>query len=163
MAPPARAIPIAVRIASSVPTHSRTEWTPRPPASVRTRATASSPRSFTTSVAPNSFARAIRSGWWPRIMIRSAPRRRAAMTAQRPTAPSPMTATVLPHAPGGLARLHQFVRPEIAAADAGAADGDQRVGRLDQAGVGDILDANVPGAVHDSCAHRDLPLRIHIV
>src|SRR5439155_262580 len=67
------------------------------------------------------------------------------------------------HAAGGLARLHQLVRPEIAAADAGTADGDERVGRLDQAGVGDVLDADVAGAVQDGCAHRDLPLRIHIV
>src|SRR2546422_533390 len=67
------------------------------------------------------------------------------------------------HAAGGLARLHQLVRPEIAAADAGAADGDERVGRLDQAGVGDVLDADVAGAVQDGCSHRDLPLRIHIV
>jgi hypothetical protein len=67
------------------------------------------------------------------------------------------------HAPGGLARLHQLVRPEIAAADAGTADSDERVCGLDQAGVGDVLDANVSGAVQHSCAHRDLPLRIHIV
>src|SRR3989440_193054 len=66
------------------------------PASARTRAIAPSPRSFTTSVAPNSCARAIRSGWRPIMIIRSAPRRRAAMTAQRPTAPSPMMAAVLP-------------------------------------------------------------------
>ena len=67
------------------------------------------------------------------------------------------------HATAGLARLRQLVRPEIAPADAGAADGDERVGRLDQAGVWDVFDSNVSGAVQDGCAHRDLPLRIHIV
>src|SRR3989475_6264128 len=66
------------------------------------------------------------------------------------------------HASAGLDRLHQLVRPEIAAADAGAADGDERVSRLDQAGVGDVLDADISGAVQDGCSHRDLPLRIHI-
>ena len=47
--------PIDVSIAWSVPTHSRTEWTPKPPVSSRTRSMASSPRSLTTSVAPNSL------------------------------------------------------------------------------------------------------------
>src|SRR5438132_4994205 len=50
------------------------------------------------------------------------------------------------------------VRPEIAAADAGAGDGDERVGWLDEAGVGDVLDANVAGAEHDGSTHGDLPL-----
>ena len=36
------------------------------------------------------------SGWWPSTITRSAPRRRAASTAHRPTAPSPTTATVPP-------------------------------------------------------------------
>src|SRR5712691_1823878 len=95
-APPGRAMPTAVSIDCSRPTHSRTEWTPKPPVSSRTRSTASLPRSLTTSVAPNSCASAIRSGWRPRMMIRSAPRRFAAITPHRPTAPSPTTATVLP-------------------------------------------------------------------
>ena len=47
-APPGRAISIAVCIDWSSPTHSRTEWTPSPPVSSRTRSTASSPRSLTT-------------------------------------------------------------------------------------------------------------------
>jgi hypothetical protein len=33
----------------------------------------------------------------------------------------------------------------------------ERVGRLDDAGVGDGLGAKVAGAVDDGCAHRDLP------
>ena len=80
------------------PTHSSTECTPRPPVSSRTRSTASSPRSLTTSVAPKSLASAIRSGWRPRMKICSAPSRLAAITPHRPTAPSPTTATSLPGA-----------------------------------------------------------------
>ena len=49
-----------------------------------------------------------------------------------------------------------FYSPEIAAADAGAADGDECIGRLDQAGVGQVLDANVLGAVLDARAHLEL-------
>jgi len=57
------------------------------------------------------------------------------------------------HALAGLAGFHRPVRPEIAAADGGAGDDDESVGRLDEAGVGDGLDTNVAGAVHDSCSH----------
>ena len=62
----------------------------------------SSPRSATTSVAPNSRPRSVRSLWRPIRMIRSAPRRLAASTAHSPTAPSPITVTVVPgcHAGG---------------------------------------------------------------
>src|SRR5829696_816559 len=59
---------------------------------------ASSPRSLTTSVAPNSLASAIRSLCRPMMMICSAPRRLAAITPQRPTASSPTTATRWPGA-----------------------------------------------------------------
>ena len=52
-------------------------------------------------------------------------------------------------------RLHLLVRPQVAAADRGAADDDEGIGRLDQTGVGDILDADVAGAVHDGSAHVD--------
>src|SRR6266508_3820659 len=61
------------------------------------------------------------------------------------------------HALTGLAGLHLAVGPEVAAADAGAGDADEGVGRFDDAGVRHVLDADVAGAVHDSCAHRDLP------
>jgi hypothetical protein len=30
---------------------------------------------------------------------------------------------------------------------------NERVGWLDQVGVGDVLDPDVAGALHDSCAH----------
>ena len=53
-APPTRTISIAVTVDSSCPTHSSTEWAPRPSVSSFTRSTASSPRSLTISVAPNS-------------------------------------------------------------------------------------------------------------
>ena len=53
-APPGRAMPIAVSIDAPWPTHSSTECTPSPPVSSRTRSTASTPRSETTSVAPKS-------------------------------------------------------------------------------------------------------------
>ena len=61
---------------------------------------AAGPRSLTMSVAPNSFASAMRSGWRPRRMICSAPSRFAAITPQSPTAPSPSTATSRHGAPG---------------------------------------------------------------
>src|SRR4030095_17018744 len=56
-APPARAMPTAVRIDSPGPTHSRKEWAPSPSVSSRTRSIAASPRSLTTSVAPNLRAK----------------------------------------------------------------------------------------------------------
>ncbi|HEX2086484.1 MAG TPA: hypothetical protein VHF89_12430 [Solirubrobacteraceae bacterium] len=97
-APPGRAMRIAVSTAAPWPTHSSTECTPSPPVSSRTRSTASSPRSDTTSVAPYSRASAMRSGWRPMMMICSAPSRLAAMTAHSPTAPSPTTAARFPGA-----------------------------------------------------------------
>jgi hypothetical protein len=69
---------------------------------------------------------------------------------------------LVPHAAPGLGVLHRLVGPEVAAADAGARDGDERVGRLDQVGVGDVLDPNVAGAVHDSCAHAGLPFVVKV-
>jgi hypothetical protein len=57
------------------------------------------------------------------------------------------------HAAASLARLHRLVRPQIAAADCGVGDADERVGRLGEASIGDVLDTNVAGAVHGSCAH----------
>jgi hypothetical protein len=96
IAPPGRATSSAVTTACSRPTHSSTECAPRPPVSSRTRSTASSPRSRTTSVAPNSCPSATRSGLLPSRMICSPPSRFAAITPQRPTAPSPTTATESP-------------------------------------------------------------------
>ncbi len=55
-APPGRAMLRAVTVDSFEPHALETECAPNPPVSSRTRSTASSPRSLTTSVAPNSFA-----------------------------------------------------------------------------------------------------------
>jgi hypothetical protein len=57
------------------------------------------------------------------------------------------------HALPGLARGHVVVRPQVAAADAGADDADDRIGRVEDGRVGDVLDADVAGAVHDNCSH----------
>jgi len=64
------------------------------------------------------------------------------------------------HALARLAVFHLVVGPEIAAADTGACDGDEGVGRFDEAGVGDGLDTDVAGAVHDSCAHVEAAFRV---
>src|SRR5207247_10221946 len=50
-----------------------------------------------------------------------------------------------------------LVGPQIAAADGSTVDADQGVGGCDQAGVGDGLDTDVPGAEHDGCAQMSLP------
>ncbi|MBS1883399.1 MAG: iron-containing alcohol dehydrogenase [Actinobacteria bacterium] len=49
---------------------------------------------------------------------------------------------------------HRPVASEVAAADAGAPDPEDRVGRLDEGGVRNVLDPDVSGSVHDSCSHR---------
>ena len=67
------------------------------------------------------------------------------------------------HAAAGLARLHRLVGPEVAAADAGAGDAHEGVGRFDDPGVGDVLDADVAGAVHDGCSHRRSPSQRSII
>jgi hypothetical protein len=61
------------------------------------------------------------------------------------------------HAAAAVVVLHRLVRPEVAAADRGAGDDDEGVGRLDECGVGDALDPNVARAVHDGCAHVPVP------
>src|SRR5205823_14992080 len=63
------------------------------------------------------------------------------------------------HPAAGIARLHRLVRPKVAAANGGAGDGDECVVRFDQVRVGDVLDPDVAGAVHDSCAHAQLSIR----
>src|SRR6185312_5975952 len=87
IAPPARAIFTAVSMDGSVPTHSSTACVPSPRVSSRTRSTPSSPRAATTSVAPNSRPRSVRSVCLPIRMICSAPSRLAASTPHSPTAP----------------------------------------------------------------------------
>jgi hypothetical protein len=60
------------------------------------------------------------------------------------------------HPAAGLGGLKLIVRPQIAAADAGAGDADDRVGRIHNRGIGNVLDPNIAGTVHDSCAHRSI-------
>src|SRR5438270_2368337 len=71
--PPLRVQLIACSIASCVPTHSSTESAPIPLVMSIIRATPSSPRSATTSVAPNSRASFCREAFRLMTMIRSAP------------------------------------------------------------------------------------------
>ena len=87
---------IACIIDSRVPTHSSTESAPIPLVMSLMRATPSSPRSATMSVAPNSRASFCRVSCRLIAMIRSAPICRAESTPSRPTAPSPTTTTVEP-------------------------------------------------------------------
>ena len=49
--------------------------------------------------------------------------------------------------------LHRRCRARGRCRRCGAGDADEGVGRLDEAGVGDVLDPDVAGAVHDGCAH----------
>ena len=51
-------------------------------------------------------------------------------------------------------RRQVVVRVQVAAADAGAHDPHDRVGRLHDDGVGNVLDPDVAGAVHESCSHE---------
>src|SRR2546428_11578285 len=52
-----------------------------------------------------------------------------------------------------IARLHQVVRPQIAAADARALDPDDRVGWLDQSRIRNVFDPDISSAVHDCRSH----------
>ena len=60
---------------------------------------------------------------------------------------------LVPHPAAHIRRLHRLVGPEVAAADPGAGDAHERVGRLDQVRVGDVLDTDVAGAVHECGSH----------
>ena len=71
--PPARMMPAQVSMDWSVPTHSRAASTPAPSVRRRTASMASSPRSSTMSVAPNSLATACRSACRLSAMMRAAP------------------------------------------------------------------------------------------
>jgi hypothetical protein len=57
------------------------------------------------------------------------------------------------HRAPGLGALQVSVRPQIAAADAGAGDAHDRVGRIDDRRIGHVLDANVAGGVHEGGSH----------
>ena len=64
---------------------------------------------------------------------------------------------LVPHPAAGVVVRHRLVRPQVAAADRGAGDPHERVGRLDQPRVRDVLDANVAGSVHHCRAHGQMP------
>ena len=55
-------------------------------------------------------------------------------------------------------RLGAAVGPQVAAADAGRRQADDRVGRLDDLRVLAVLDPDVPGSVHDYLTHRGVLL-----
>src|SRR4051812_11495994 len=57
---------------------------------------------------------------------------------------------LVPHPASLVGWLHRLVRPEVAAADAGVRDPEKCVGWFLQSRIGDVLDANVARAVHDS-------------
>jgi hypothetical protein len=94
--PPGRVGRIACIMDCGVPTHSSTTSAPIPFVISLMRSTPSSPRSVTTSVAPNSCASFCRVACPLMAMIRPAPICFAERTPSRPTAPSPTTATVMP-------------------------------------------------------------------
>jgi hypothetical protein len=60
---------------------------------------------------------------------------------------------LMAHRASGLGALQLGVRPQIAAADAGAGDPHDRVGRIDDGNVGHVLDANVAGGIHEGGSH----------
>jgi hypothetical protein len=64
------------------------------------------------------------------------------------------------HPPPMVRRLEGPVGPQVAAANARTQNADDRVGRLLDRGVGDLLDADITGAIHQRCAHRQPPVRL---
>ena len=52
------------------------------------------------------------------------------------------------------------VRVQVGPAHAGVGDADDRVGRLLDDGVGDLLDADVSGPVHDGGEHQQFPFAV---
>src|SRR5271166_2694415 len=50
--------------------------------------------------------------------------------------------------------LQLVVGPKIAPTDTGASDTDDRISRMHNGGIGDVLDPDIAGAVHDSCTHK---------
>ena len=93
---PGRAQAIAWFMASPLPTHSSTASAPTPAVSSLMRATPSSPRSSTMSVAPNRRATSWRDACLLIAITRPAPSWDAASTPHSPTAPSPTTTAVPP-------------------------------------------------------------------
>src|SRR4029079_98712 len=63
----------------------------------------------------------------------------------------------------GLARLHSFIWPEVAAANAGTSDSDECVGRVDNARVGHVVDPNITGLIHNHYFHDLILLVLMLV
>jgi hypothetical protein len=59
----------------------------------------------------------------------------------------------MPHDDASFARLHCFIWPEVAAANAGTSDSDECVCRVENARVRHVLDPNITGLIHNSCFH----------
>ena len=57
------------------------------------------------------------------------------------------------HPAAAFGRLHVSVRPEVAAANRRVGYADERIGRLDDLRVRDVLDADISGSVHQRGAH----------
>ena len=57
------------------------------------------------------------------------------------------------HRPPARSFREVVIRPQVAPADAGPGDPDQSVGRFPDRRIGDGLDPDVVGLVHDRCAH----------
>ena len=66
------------------------------------------------------------------------------------------TDELVPHPRRTMGRIHRVIRMQIRTADAAGRHPDQRVGGQFDAGVGDVLDADVAGAVHEGRAHDGL-------
>jgi hypothetical protein len=61
------------------------------------------------------------------------------------------------HPAAGVVVWHRLVGPQVAAADRGAGDAHERVRRLDQPRIRDVLDADIAGSVHHCCVHTQMP------
>src|SRR5947208_169545 len=119
------------------------------------RATASSPRSVTMSVAPNVRASCWRGSWRLMAMIRSAPILAAESTPSRPTAPSPTTATVMPGCTFAQTAANHPV--PITSDRESRLGSNSAVGRLDDLRVVALFGAHVPGGVENCSSHGVVP------
>jgi hypothetical protein len=60
------------------------------------------------------------------------------------------------HHATGVGVLHFLIWPQIAPANTRAGNANDSISRLDDLRIGHVLDPNVAGAIHHSCAHNDL-------
>lgn len=64
---------------------------------------------------------------------------------------------LVPDAPARFVGGQPPVEPEVRTADRGVSDADDGVGRLLNAGIGDLVDADVARGVKDGCSHLESP------